>query len=365
VTVVNRTAATMTGVSVTDTTYFTPSGGAEAVWRTQTLSVGTLQPAESRTVQVSVAVPPGIGVLRNEVTATGATPAGVTLPVVVPLTIQKTVEGGASSVVAGDTAKFQITVTNPNDVPAESMTVTDSLFFTAQGTPTESPLGTSTIALGALAPREVRVIPWQAVAPGQAGTLRNQASLPGVTPVSASIAVVAGAVTPGTRPLINEVVVEPQRDWNDSGAGGDGVPFNATPGSAVAPDAQVTAADQWIEIWTNTGTVAELLNWTLEFTDVNGQAVTVTLGPSNLVAQAANRYVLVKAPGGIDRDSLLTLRDTTNGVVDQLDLRAIQAAIGYAAGTTTESIARIPDGTTGRSVTNFARRAATIGARNQ
>ena len=89
---------------------------------------------------------------------------------------------------------------------------------------------------------------------------------------TARVQVVGSVVVPVQRPVINEVVVEPQRDWNDSGAGGNGVPFDDTPGTSVAPSPAVTAGDQWIELLTVTGSPAELTNWTLEFTTTAGVA---------------------------------------------------------------------------------------------
>ena len=70
-------------------------------------------------------------------------------------------------------------------------------------------------------------------------------------------------VLPVRRPLINELVVEPQHDWNDSGGGGNGMLFDDTPGTSVAPSPSVTPGDQWLELLTNTGSPAELTNWTL------------------------------------------------------------------------------------------------------
>jgi hypothetical protein len=160
--------------------------------------------------------------------------------------------------------------------------------------------------------------------------------------------------------VINEVVVEPQRDWDDSGAGGNAVPFDGTPGTSIAPNAAVTAADQWIEFLTNTGTPAELTNFTLSFTDASGVAQTVTLGPGNLITSAGSPYVLIGAPGSIGRNSIVQLRDTANAVVDEVDLSVVHAALGFATGAANEAVARTPDGFDTGAAGDFSRRPATI-----
>jgi hypothetical protein len=166
------------------------------------------------------------------------------------------------------------------------------------------------------------------------------------------------------RPVINEIVVEPQRDWDNSGAGGDGVSFNDPPGTSVAPSPDVTADDQWVEILTNTGSPEELRGWTLEFTDRNGQSQSRDLEAS--IMRIIGSYVVVGAPGGIGRDSVVALRDEQGNFVDRVDLRAFQArdGVGYATGVDNESIARSPSGSVGTSLSLFKRRSASIGRPN-
>jgi hypothetical protein len=166
-------------------------------------------------------------------------------------------------------------------------------------------------------------------------------------------------VLPVRRPLINELVVEPQRDWDDSG-GGNGVLFDDTPGTGVAPSPSVTPGDQWIEFLTNTGSPAELTNFTLSFTDTSGTAQTVTLSAANLISSAGSPYVLLGAPGGIGRNSIVQLRDTTNAVVDEVDLSAVHAAIGFASGVANEAVARTPDGFDTGAASDFKRKPASI-----
>src|SRR5581483_9275769 len=160
-------------------------------------------------------------------------------------------------------------------------------------------------------------------------------------------------------------VVEPQRDWNDSGAGGNGKAFDAMPGSGTAPSPSVTAGDQWVEILTNTGTVAELLNWKLEFTDTSGHVVDLVLGGTNLFTTTGSPYIVIGNPGGIALTTTVTLIDPSGATVDAVNLAAVHAAIGLdALGVADESVARSPDGLNTHSVADFKRKAATPGTKN-
>jgi hypothetical protein len=165
-------------------------------------------------------------------------------------------------------------------------------------------------------------------------------------------------------PMINEVVVEPQRDWNDSGAGGNATPFDDLPGSGSPLSAAVTIADQWIEFLTNTGTAEELRNWTLDFTDTMGAPQSITIVPSMLKSTVGSPYVVLGTPGNIDPMSVLVLRDPTHRAVDSVDLGAIQTSLGPATGLTDEAIARTPDGFQTNQPGDFARHAASIGKWN-
>ena len=72
----------------------------------------------------------------------------------------------------------------------------------------------------------------------------------------ACLLVATGVCFWGVRPqflhaqiVINEIVTDPQQDWNDS-EGGDGIPFNNVPGNGT-----ITPTDEWIELL-NTGSEA-------------------------------------------------------------------------------------------------------------
>jgi hypothetical protein len=194
----------------------------------------------------------------------------------------------------------------------------------------------------------------------------NSASGALVTSLSqhgSSQSVVACTPVPTATTLINEIVVEPQRDWDDSGGGG-GIPFDDITTSATAPSAAITAADQWIEIFSPSASPAALNNWTLTFTNLSGALTTLTITPA-MVTSNGSQYLVIGAPGGIAPTSLLTLRDSTNQVVDEVNLAPITAALGAATGIGNETVARIPDVLDTNQPTDFQRRPATIGKPNQ
>jgi hypothetical protein len=273
----------------------------------------------------------------------------IVLGVPTPVVVEKRLLGGAFGLVPGAPAQFEIMVGNPTAAQHDEVSVTDTLLFNG------AVINTRTLVIGSLAPNEGRRLIISLTVPTTSGVLENRvdATTCGVHPC-------VSVVVPVRRPVINELVVEPQRDWDDSGAGGNSVPFDDAPGTSVAPNAAVTAADQWIEFLTNTGSPAELTNFTLSFTDASGAAQTVTLGPGNLITLAGSPYVLIGAPGSIGRNSIVQLRDTTNAVVDEVDLSAIHAALGFATGVVDEAVARTPDGIDTGAAGDFTRRPATI-----
>ncbi len=141
------------------------------------------------------------------------------------------------------------------------------------------------------------------------------------------------AVICSQRPMINELIVEPK-----------------------------SSPDRFVELYTNTGSPFELQNWTLEFTDTSGLPVVLVLGPATMTM--SGRYAVVTNPGDIALTSVVKLRDTTNSVVDSVDLGAIQAATGFATGVADEAVTRIPDAFNSRQISDFQRRPATIGLQN-
>jgi hypothetical protein len=272
---------------------------------------------------------------------------------------------GSVPVPPGSAIAFAVTATNPFDSTLSLVDVVDRLFFRATGASGESLVQTQTLTFGTLQPHESRTMVTTLSAPSAAGTLRNEVSASGSFAVSAGTIIDGSAPPPGgPRPMFNEIVLQPQKDWDDSGGGGDGIAFNAVPGSGTAPGPSVTAADQWIELWTNTGTPAELTNWTLSFTSSGGAPTTVTLGPANLRTVAGSRYVIFAPATGILPTSTLTLTDPAHQVVDTVSLAAAMAILGPATGAANEAIARTPDGIRTNSVTDFTRSPASIGGVN-
>jgi hypothetical protein len=278
-----------------------------------------------------------------------------TIPPQHPVVVEKQLLGETFRIEPGAQTQFELVVGNSTDAPIDNIVLFDTLL--ADGAIVE----TTSVPIGSLAPNQGQRVVLTVTAPATATELENQLDWIGCPthPCSSVVRPIGGI-------LINEVVVEPQRDWDDSGAGGNGVPFDDAPGSGVAPDAAVTSGDQWIEFITNTGTPFELTNFTLSYTDLSGTARAVTLGPSNLITFPTAAYVLFPAPpGGISRTSVIQLRNTVNGVVDEIDLGAISAAVGFATGVNDEAVARQVDAFDTNSASDFTRRPATIRKRNQ
>ena len=159
-------------------------------------------------------------------------------------------------------------------------------------------------------------------------------------------------------PMINEVVVEPQLDWNDS-SGGNGTAFDDVPGSGVVTVwRQVDRVPHQHRI---AGGTAELDARLRRY----GWCVAHDHDRS-VDAQVEGRQPVsvLGAPGDIDPTSVLVLFDETHRAIDSVDLGAIQAALGPATGVGDEAIARTPDGVQTNLPGDFARHAASIGKLN-
>ena len=369
VTVTNPLTTPLNGVQITDTVFFKAAGAPnETAIETRTLNVGTMAPNEVRAIPVALTAPTTAGILRNEVTAPGATAASASVSVIGP-TLAKTAVNG-SSAQPGAPVEFSITVTNSSSIPFTNVVVTDTLTFLPSSGTAGPPPSVDTIQVGSLAPGQSVTIPRPGTAPAADGVLNNRITADGADP---AIAIVTIGASPSTSPVINEVVVTPIRDWDDSGPGGDGITLNAVPGTGVAPSPAVTTADQWLEIRTNTGSPTELNGWTLTFTDSAGAARTLTLTPAMLTSNGT-RYLVLGSPGSlfpglpapvaISPASVLTLRDTTGQVIDSVNLAAITALAGGATGIGNEALARVPDGLQTNQPSDFQRRPASIGGIN-
>jgi PKD repeat protein len=185
--------------------------------------------------------------------------------------------------------------------------------------------------------------------------------------------------------VINEVVTDPQQDWSDN-AGGNGIAFDAVPGSG-----SITDTDEWVELY-NAGTQAINLvsgsGWTLEF--VNGSNTTLNFsapgtavlrfsaGGSVANFQPGEYLVIGNPPGAINNDVFIVLKDAAGAVVDQVEIGDDFAndgsgdgapdggtSDGNATGINDETVARFPNGAdTDNDVNDFSKQAATIGASN-
>ncbi len=181
----------------------------------------------------------------------------------------------------------------------------------------------------------------------------------------------AGASDAGGRAavLINEVVVDPQRDWSDS-AGGNGVFFDVVPGNG-----SVTGSDEWIELYNAGLATVDLSGWTLVMTDGTpateplgaGDAVLAFSARGSISALAPGEYLVVGNPkGDLSNTVTLELFDANGALVDSVALGAEGAApSGNASGVDDEAIARAPNGAdTGNDAQDFTARSATPGAAN-
>ncbi len=148
--------------------------------------------------------------------------------------------------------------------------------------------------------------------------------------------------------VINEIVTDPKRDWNDT-SGGDADPFGPIPGTG-----SVTSSDEWIELYNGSPLPIDLNGWTLEMADGSDQ--NHGLGSSSYVTErfsavsstldnfAPGTYLVVGNPvGDMLNDVTLVLRDANGFEQDRVQLGGGKAPSGYAKGTTDEAVARLPN----------------------
>jgi hypothetical protein len=193
-------------------------------------------------------------------------------------------------------------------------------------------------------------------------------------------------VATADRVVINEVVVDPQQDWDDT-AGGNGIPFDEIPGVGTIDGGLFVGADEWIEIVNATGSVVDLSGWTLEMLDsgsssydLGGAGPTVRVLPPGSVLSAVppgGVVVIGNPPGAMDIDVHLVLRDASDLVVDEVEIgddpefdgpgdgAPEPGGDGNASSPADEAIARVPDtADTDVDVADFVQQAATIGRAN-
>ncbi|MEK7809083.1 MAG: lamin tail domain-containing protein, partial [Chloroflexota bacterium] len=181
--------------------------------------------------------------------------------------------------------------------------------------------------------------------------------------------------------VINEVVTDPQQDWNDS-SGGDGVSFNATVGSG-----SITDTDEWLELYNAGSTAIDLTSstgWVLTITDSSTDTLNFLSSTSTAIFvfsnggslnnfQAGEYLVIGNPPGTMNNDVYLVLKNSSGTTVDDVELGNVSgvgtssdgASDGNATSINDEAVARVPNATdTNNHVNDFQKQKNTIGATN-
>lgn len=177
--------------------------------------------------------------------------------------------------------------------------------------------------------------------------------------------------------LINEIVADPQQDWNDSD-GGDSIAFNDLPGTGP-----VTTSDEWVELLNTSGSTLDLTSWTLAMVDTSSATEVLGAGQAILVFSAGStldqflpgaRLVVGNTTGSINNNCALVLANALGQTVDEVELGtgdfagdgvANNAPSGDARALWDEAVARVPDGyVTGNPALDFRHVRATIGNTN-
>lgn len=196
-----------------------------------------------------------------------------------------------------------------------------------------------------------------------------------------TIATLGGTNSLSGTVLINEVVTSPQQDWSTNG-------FDGTVAGGTVSD-----VDEWVELYIGT-TGMNLTNWTIELTDGSNDTgdltasgafqtsnyISNTVGSSFLSTAAGDYLVLgnVVSTGSMEDDILITLRDATGILIDEVELGDDPASDGngdgapdgsadggLSVGISDESIARLPNATdTDNDVADFSETPASLGTIN-
>jgi hypothetical protein len=186
------------------------------------------------------------------------------------------------------------------------------------------------------------------------------------------------------RLTINEVVTDPQQDWDDSG-GGNGQPFDATPG--VGNEDEITADDEWIEIYNGTGSPIDITGYRLVMTDSSthtevlgdhtGAVEVYSPGSSSGYFQPGGYLVVGNPADQMNNAVYVQLYDAEDRLIDAVEIGDDPAqdgdgdgapdpgADGNASSVLDEAIARCPNGAdTDDDPADFVKAAATIGSSN-
>lgn len=181
--------------------------------------------------------------------------------------------------------------------------------------------------------------------------------------------------------VINEVIVDPQQDWNDS-EGGDGIEFNGVPGTGA-----ITTSDEWIELYNASGQSLDLSGWILEMADTTPETHVIGSGSGTEVvfpstASITNflpgAYLIIGNPvGSNNNECYFILRDASSIIIDDVEIGDDPAGDGEGNGapepgengdadsTANEAIARLPNGIdTDNHPADFVQQTATLGSDN-
>ena len=170
--------------------------------------------------------------------------------------------------------------------------------------------------------------------------------------------------------VINEVVTDPKRDWNDT-AGGDADLFGPLAGTG-----SITTSDEWVELYNGSPLAVDLTGWTLVMTDGSDQTHVLGGSPyvterfsdsaSALVNFAPGAYLVIGNPvGDMLNDVTLALRDAAGFEQDRVQLGGGHAPTGFSNAITDEAVVRRPNGAdTDADGFDWARAGATPGSAN-
>ena len=247
----------------------------------------------------------------------------------------KFVRDGRLSAAPGDALIYRVGKTNPTNEVWEDVVLRDTLYLNGVQ------ISQRLIPLGRLAPGETKSEDVVVIAPEGKGELRNVAEC-----VDRTCEPVQVRLPLNPWPVINEVVNQPQQDWN-----GDG---------------QVDTGDQWVEFWTNSGK-EELRSFTLEYTGADGQPVVFEIDPDasqieEIPTEQRRRLVLTGFPAMAANTQVVLRAFLPNGVGPIADELAIT---DRATSPADEAVARVPEIFDRNQPDDFRRQPATRGARNQ
>ena len=180
-------------------------------------------------------------------------------------------------------------------------------------------------------------------------TVSNTVAVDGLASVTGHAGVIVGDMPPlPGGPIILEMALAPQQDWNDS-SGGNGRPFDSVPGSGT-----VDGNDVWIEV---SGGTTGTQSWRVELRDATGATFARTLGPPTVTSQTRVLSGFNVGTAPIDRVRLID----QNGLVRQLlDITLIESALGPATDPSNETLTFSIYGSPTSILQGFVRRPATI-----